>query len=256
MASPGATARYFDLHPVEFLEGMSDLDDEVQVAVYCIVIMLIYARRGPVANDAKWIAGLAKVRYRTTCRKALDALVAKGKLFVDDDGKLMNRRAAKVLSLTTDRIQKARTNGRLGGRPQHRESTGRASGGGREVAARQTRFVENQGFSKPRPFQPSTINHHNSSTTTNTDPAREAEPSPSAQPARATKPTTGPGIDQPADPATVEAAIRELGVDPAEVPAPAPPAKPRAASVARPSTQQQLEALAAQARERLMRRGQ
>jgi hypothetical protein len=86
MASPGATARYFDLHPVEFLEGMSDLDDEVQVAVYCIVIMLIYARRGPVANDAKWIAGLAKVRYRTTCRKALDALVAKGKLFVDEDG--------------------------------------------------------------------------------------------------------------------------------------------------------------------------
>jgi hypothetical protein len=105
---------------VDFLEGISDLDDAVQVAVYTVVFATIYARNGPIANDARWINRSAKCRYVTTCRAALDALLAKGKLYLTEDGLLMNARSERALARARHNIRGLKNTGRAPG--EHREA--------------------------------------------------------------------------------------------------------------------------------------
>jgi hypothetical protein len=186
MATPAATARHFDLYPVEFLEGISDLDDPYQLAAYTVVIMLVYARRGPVPNDPQWIGRQAHMRRASDCRRALDQLIAKGKLFLTDDGRLMNGRARQVLDLTVARIEHARVNGQAGGRPPSASISHRSR---RDLVTKShrspTRSESNQPLAKPRRLHSSTTNQLSSSSSTDSEAARASRPATYGPPARA-----------------------------------------------------------------------
>jgi len=93
-----------DLNAVEFLEGISDLKDARQVAVYVVVCLAIYARQGPVANNPKWISGMAKMRRPTETSVAIGELLALGKLRLTDDGRLTNNRCERQLAMAIRRM--------------------------------------------------------------------------------------------------------------------------------------------------------
>jgi hypothetical protein len=113
-----------DLNAVEFLEGMTDIKSAATRCVYVMVCLLIYARRGPITNDAEWINTAADLRYTTDCRRHIEALLAKGKLTLTPDGCLTNPRCEQELAKARHRI-KGLSTGRAPG--EHRESNARAT---------------------------------------------------------------------------------------------------------------------------------
>lgn len=156
--------RRIDFYPADYLEGISDLDDERQVAVYTVAFMAMYARGGPIANDARWINRMAKCRTSTGCRTALDQLIAKGKLFVTDDGRLMNGRTARELVRATGRVQSLRDRGTGGGRPTRlrdvRQLSSTRSRRVAEMSSSESDNEQNQSLKKPNGLpQASSINH-------------------------------------------------------------------------------------------------
>lgn len=139
-----AKVRYFDFTPVDYLEGISDLDDSAQVAVYTVAFVTMQARGGPILDDAAWLGRVAHIRTEPQSRAALDALIAKGKLFVTDGGKLFNRRVETDLKRSVERIEQARINGRQGGRPPKRAPLETKSRRGRDVVETSSRSTDNE----------------------------------------------------------------------------------------------------------------
>jgi len=99
-----AQVHVVDLNAVEFLEGISDLKNSFQIAVYTVVCLAIYARQGPIANDAEWIHGMVKLRRTADTRRFIDQLVALRKLQLTADGKLTNGRCERALETARRRM--------------------------------------------------------------------------------------------------------------------------------------------------------
>lgn len=181
--------RRFDFYPADYLEGISDLDDDHQVAVYTVAFVVMYARSGPIANDAKWINRMAKCRSVSDCRRHLDALINKQKLIEVDGGRrLINGRAARELDRTVRRVQNARANGRAGGRPIRPRTVADTFEDGsrkvRELSLEKPESVENQSPKKPGGYHQSSVIDQQSYTDhkspppshTSSDAAREGAP--------------------------------------------------------------------------------
>jgi uncharacterized protein YdaU (DUF1376 family) len=78
----------------KFLNGIADLEPN-EIAVYAVVLNLIYDAGGPIADDVAKIARRCNMRP-TSCAKALEGLQAAGKL-VRSGGAISNDRAEKEL---------------------------------------------------------------------------------------------------------------------------------------------------------------
>lgn len=91
---------WFKCNPQDLLDGLLDLDTEEQ-GPYMVVLSLIYIRGAPLPDDARWLAGNCKVSVRRW-NVIRAALIAKGKLFVTADGRLMNARAAAEIGCSED----------------------------------------------------------------------------------------------------------------------------------------------------------
>jgi hypothetical protein len=100
-----AKVHVVDLNAVEWLEGTSDLKSPAQVAVYDQTCLAIYARQGPVANDAEWIRAMTKMRTATQVRRVVDELISMGKLRLTDGGKLTNGRCERELERSRHRMR-------------------------------------------------------------------------------------------------------------------------------------------------------
>jgi uncharacterized protein YdaU (DUF1376 family) len=87
-------APYFQCYPADFLSGIVDLEPD-EIAVYTVVLMLIYDRGGAIPDDRK---SLARRCHMTPKRlsNSLDHLVEMGKLQIEN-GSLTNPRAAKEI---------------------------------------------------------------------------------------------------------------------------------------------------------------
>lgn len=77
-----------------FLNGVADLEPN-EIAVYAIVLNLIYDGGGPIRDDVPKIAKRCNMRP-SSCAKALDALAAAGKI-QREGGLITNQRAEKEL---------------------------------------------------------------------------------------------------------------------------------------------------------------
>lgn len=88
----------------DFLNGIADLEPN-QIAVYSVVLNLIYDGEGPTTDNADRIARRCNMRP-TTCKKAIDELVQMGKL-IRRDGCLSNSRCEKEIKSRQNLAQKS-----------------------------------------------------------------------------------------------------------------------------------------------------
>jgi uncharacterized protein YdaU (DUF1376 family) len=117
LARSAAKPRHVDYYADEFLGGTAILSLE-ETGAYIKVISLIYSCGGPVEDDEQGVARAIGADVRTW-RRLRHALLDKGKL-IAEGGKLVNRRCATELAKAHRRIDEARKNGALGGRPPRR----------------------------------------------------------------------------------------------------------------------------------------
>jgi hypothetical protein len=99
-----AQVHVVNLNAVEFIEGMSDLKTPAQRLAYVVTCFTIYARQGPIANDAEWLNKSVGLKRTADCRRALDQLIAMGKLQVTTDNKLTNKRCEIELARSRRRM--------------------------------------------------------------------------------------------------------------------------------------------------------
>lgn len=78
----------------DFLNGISDLEPN-EIAVYSVVLNLIYDSEGPIVDDAVKIGRRCNMR-QTSAEKALTSLAAAGKI-IRVDGKITNLRCEKEI---------------------------------------------------------------------------------------------------------------------------------------------------------------
>lgn len=82
--------RWFKFYPEDYLRGVLDLTAE-EAGVYMALLALMYERGGAIPNDDRWICGHARLGARAWHR-VRDRLCRLGKIIVDTDGTLANRR--------------------------------------------------------------------------------------------------------------------------------------------------------------------
>lgn len=179
--------RHVNLSPDEFIAGTFGQLTLEQFAVYWTVCLAIYSKGKPIDEDAERFAAAFKWdlddhqyrQRRSTVQRAVDALVAMGKLDRDEQGRLTNGRALDELAAAEQRVEIRRTNGRLGGRPSGKvagkspESRGKVSG--KSPLSRGAAINETNDLAKPDGSEPLTTNHQplKTHTQSHTDAARE-----------------------------------------------------------------------------------
>ena len=86
---------WFKFSPKHFLEGVEEMTLEERGA-YITLLSLMYQRGGPLPDQPRWLAGhcLVSVRAWNTLRAGL---LAKGKIIINAEGRLENKRAMSEL---------------------------------------------------------------------------------------------------------------------------------------------------------------
>lgn len=108
-------ANWYHRDPLAYLGGVQGLTAR-QHAVYGVVIDLCYQHGGAIHNDPRWISGWIADMGSASVRTAISELIDKGKLFIDSDGNLSQKRA-KSEAKTRENLRKtAEENGKKGGK--------------------------------------------------------------------------------------------------------------------------------------------
>lgn len=105
--------RWYQRYGADFVAGTMALTLE-QKGAYSLCLDLIYDRGGPIADDARWLAGVCGVSLRKWS-SLREALITAGKLKATD-GKLMNDRAERMIAATKEASRGHAENGAKGGR--------------------------------------------------------------------------------------------------------------------------------------------
>jgi len=105
----------FDCYPSDFLNGIIGLTAD-QIATYTVIMMIQYDRGDHVQytgreRELSVRSGLSKGRLA----KAVDDLIAVGKLKINENGSVYNDRTAKELVKISERISKNAENSQIGG---------------------------------------------------------------------------------------------------------------------------------------------
>lgn len=103
---------WYRRYPSDFLHGTAGMSLEVKGA-YSVVLDLIFDRRGPIPDDARWIAGHCGCSVRLWNRIRSE-LIEAGKL-IAQDGKLGNERALREVANDELSARKLAENGAKGG---------------------------------------------------------------------------------------------------------------------------------------------
>ena len=105
---------WYKREPVAFLGGMQGMTAR-QIAVYNVVIDLMYQHGGAVNNDPSWFAGWIKDVGPSAARNTIGELVEMGRLEVDPSGMLTNK-IVKNSAKTKQKLSETRAKtGRKGG---------------------------------------------------------------------------------------------------------------------------------------------
>lgn len=104
---------WYRREPVSFLGGVQGLTSK-QIAVYSVILDLIYQHGGEINNDPSWVAGWIKDMGQASVRKTIKELADMGKLTIEDT-KITQKRA-KNEAKTKQKLRETRVKtGRKGG---------------------------------------------------------------------------------------------------------------------------------------------
>ena len=105
---------WYKRDPIAFLGGVQGLTAK-QIAVYTVALDLIYQHGGSVHNDPGWIAGWVSDMGQSSVRKTLSNLIELGKLSIDENGDLTQKRAKTVAKTQQNLRETRQKTGRKGG---------------------------------------------------------------------------------------------------------------------------------------------
>lgn len=105
---------WYRREPVAFLGGVQGLTSK-EIAVYTIVLDLIYQHGGEINNDARWIAGWIDDMGPAAVRNTIASLVNMGKIFINQEDKISQKRAVNEVKTQNERRKTKSVSGRLGG---------------------------------------------------------------------------------------------------------------------------------------------
>lgn len=105
---------WYKREPRAFLGGVQGLTAK-QIAVYSVVLDLIYEHGGSVNDDPRWFAGWISDMGSAAVRRAIDDLVGMGKLD-RDDGQITQKRAKTEVKTKENQRETNRKSGSFGGR--------------------------------------------------------------------------------------------------------------------------------------------
>jgi hypothetical protein len=111
-----AKARRVDFSPDEYIAGVGGVLRADEQGLYWMICSLIMSEGGAIEQNDRRLAALCQIRP-ADARKIVDALVDKGKILRQSDGKLFQKRAQSEVEKSLKRIQTAGENGSNGGRP-------------------------------------------------------------------------------------------------------------------------------------------
>jgi hypothetical protein len=105
---------WYKRDPIAFLGGVQGMSAR-QIAVFTVVLDLIYQHGGGIHNDPKWIAGWITDMGGASVRNTLDELLSMGKLTLTDDGLISQERAENQVK-TQEKLRENRVKtGKKGG---------------------------------------------------------------------------------------------------------------------------------------------
>lgn len=100
-------------NPRDFLDGVVGMTPDL-IGAYIVTLDLIYARGGPIPNDARWLSGMMGCSTRAAS-SLVSQLIERGKLHLID-GNLSNERARNELETSAKLARNAAETGAKGGR--------------------------------------------------------------------------------------------------------------------------------------------
>jgi uncharacterized protein YdaU (DUF1376 family) len=101
-----------DFYPQDWLIDTARLDP-LDRGIFIQIIMLIYANRGPIVNDAGWIAGVSGTS-KTVVKNSLNRLFSSGFL-QENEGKITQKRTENELKSKANHLENSSKGGRKGG---------------------------------------------------------------------------------------------------------------------------------------------
>lgn len=105
---------WYQRDPIDFLGGVQGLPSR-EIAVYAVTLDLIYQHGGEINNDPGWIAGWIKDMGAAAVRNALASLVEKGKLQIEENGNIGQKRARNEAKTRRKQSETNAENGKKGG---------------------------------------------------------------------------------------------------------------------------------------------
>ncbi len=105
---------WYQRDPVDFLGGVQGLPAR-EIAVYAVTLDLIYQHGGEINNDPGWIAGWISDMGAAAVRNALAGLVEKGKLQIEENGNIGQKRAKNEAKTRRKQSETNAENGKKGG---------------------------------------------------------------------------------------------------------------------------------------------
>jgi uncharacterized protein YdaU (DUF1376 family) len=103
---------WYKHNPLDFLGGIVGMPPE-QIGAYIVVINLIYARNGPIPNDARWLSGHMGCSPKMA-KKLVESLAERGRIGISN-GTIHDDRADAELAISVENSLKNSRNGKTGG---------------------------------------------------------------------------------------------------------------------------------------------
>lgn len=108
--------RKIDYYPDEYIAGVGGVLKADEQGVYWMVCTLIMSEGGAIEDNPRRVASLCGIRP-ADAKRIVGRLLSLGKLTLDNEGKLSQKRAQSEVERSANRIQSASENGAKGGRP-------------------------------------------------------------------------------------------------------------------------------------------
>lgn len=108
--------RHVDFSPDEYISGVGGLLTAEEQGIYWMICATIMSEGGSIPFNERRLAALCLTRP-SRVRGVVEALIAKGKITLTEDGELSQKRALSEVERSSKRIQSASENGAKGGRP-------------------------------------------------------------------------------------------------------------------------------------------
>jgi uncharacterized protein YdaU (DUF1376 family) len=175
---PKMKIRRVNYSPDEFLAAILSLTVD-EIGLYWVACTLIYSKRGPIDCDSAWLGRVAGCSSRRA-RSLIDSLLAKGKLSLDNAGRLTNGRAISELKSAESRVKAARVGSESAAKVRRTRAENRP-------VSRKTNDLDSKtGHRHRSPIKSHESRVNNSSLNQNhTGSARAHRPASEGQPARA-----------------------------------------------------------------------